>query len=277
MKKRFILPLCLLVILGTAMTATHAEKKEKNRPAQSLEKVFAIEKSSLEGLLVPAAKFGVKHHFLSDYGFILYDNYGMLPTPVAFETSIEEDGYKRRRVVGSVAVENRKIGVMHGKEGDEWFPYFTQVVETLSAKRSCVDFEALYRDFGWIVREILSPTDYEERYAPTVKMLLFAYDDLRQNEELYFWIEQTMKEHWQTTLVYGHVGLPDFYGSFARHLSPETREAIKAYYEENNTEYENEYRPIWSYSFWLRRRQEGKTEEVYRTLCAIRDDFGEYI
>jgi hypothetical protein len=211
MKKRFTILsilLCILMISGAAMTATHAAKKKKIRHKQTPEQLFSLKKSDLDGLLIPAAEYGVEYGFLADYGFILYNN-GGIPTPVVFETYIDEDGYDREAVVGQVPVEERKIDTRYLYEEDERLSDLTRVVETLSAHRAQIDFEALYRDFGWILRKALSRADYEKRYAPTVEMLLAVYDDLRANAELYGVTEAVMQAHWEQTLDNSYVGLPD--------------------------------------------------------------------
>lgn len=220
--------------------------------------------------LEAAALYGYNHYFLDNYNFILYFNNSLLPVSV----KINDNNSNGASVIESqIPLKDRKIdtGNMSNDEGKADFIY---VIEKLSANRLAINFDKLYKQYGWIVRKLVSKTEYQERYSQTVDMLLLVYSDLNANNELYGVVEEVMQKHWEYSQKNPYIGLPDYCGYLKNSISEDMLARLeKLGSRESNTEYENDYTIIWSYSFWLRRLKEGKTDEFYNILRAISSDF----
>lgn len=238
--------------------------------------IFSLPDEDLNVMLENAANYGSKNYFLANYNFILYSIYNkryLFPMPVEIHYDMSDNEYDISFVGGHIPIEDRKIdtaSIEKTAEADD----FIAVVEQLSAKRELINFDKLYQKFGWIVRKVISKATYDKNYAPTVEILLITYADLEENEDLYYDIAHVMDMHWEESLINTHVGLPDFYDYLKPKLSDEALEQLERFFLSSKTDYQNHYMVIWSYSFWLRRRMEGKAEEIYNTLCLINNDYG---
>lgn len=179
-------------------------------------------------------------------------------------------GYDDIDTIVMIPVEERKfinnpfISIVQSGLGQTMYQ---RIIEEVSAKRLRINFYQLYQNNKHILHKALSKEEYTYKYRPMVNVLLRAYSDIKQDSTLLPAIECIMKKH-EEDMLKGNIDqdLNEAYMQIKRLLSEET---LTSYIEPNPISV------VWSYTFWLRRKYEDKTDDIYRTLLAIQSDYEE--
>lgn len=162
---------------------------------------------------------------------------------------------------------------------------YTRIVGLLSQHRKSIDFNALYTNFKPIIHSVIDKETYNEKYADFVERLLIAYEDL-DSDVKYEKVDAVMRAHFARNLSRNVEDkytedlsfYYDYYDDFESIMSKEALAKLKAipYPLKNggdNGSYMFNYATIWTYSFWNRRKMEGKKDEIYQLLKSVRDDY----
>lgn len=177
-------------------------------------------------------------------------------------------GYEDIDTVMMIPIEERRflndpfISIVRPSFGQAMYQ---RMMEIVSAERLKINFYELYQRNKHILHKALSKKQYDERYLPMINILLRAYADLKQDSTLMPTIECVMKEH-EEGMLKGNLDL-DLHSAYEKIKKNLPQSTVEEYIDPNPISV------VWCYSFWLRRMQENKTEDIYRTLQAIQSDY----
>lgn len=174
----------------------------------------------------------------------------------------------------------RHLGLNEYKGTKTKYEDYKTIIELLSQNRKTVNFVEVYNLFKSQIHTIIDKDTYSEKYADLVTRLLIAYEDM-DSEEKYEQVNEIMFTHFKNNHVmneeYSSTDLEWFFHKLERIMSDEAKNKLKnmTYPIEtgDNGSYTLNYGTIWTYSFWNRRKMEGKKEEIYKLLKTIEKDY----
>lgn len=223
---------------------------------------------------IVAAITYAEENYLS-YSFNMF-NGDALPDFVHHGRYVNEDGETKANV-WIVPTTIREYSPSESSESGAGAQPYKTLIEFLSKGRQTIDFHKLYTTYKRLVHQVIPKERYDEEYRYLVENLFAAYQDFERNENLYDEVESIMNHEWQT-----HVSeikeLDPGYGSSTRHgdffpyfeeILPEV--SVKLF--KNKVRNMDESDLVWTYSFWLRRHNEGNTDNIIKTLRSIRHDY----
>lgn len=176
---------------------------------------------------------------------------------------------------------DRYIELDEQRPGDNFY-YYETVVDMLSSRRDYINFYDGYVRFKPIIHTIIDKKKYDEDYALFVEMLLLAYDDLGDDASKYEKVDDFMFAHFVKNNARERgeaeytTDLALLYDNFKGIVSDEALKKINEMpYPKGNhgNQYMRDYSIIWAYSFWNRRKLEGKLEEIHNLLILMKQDY----
>ncbi len=155
---------------------------------------------------------------------------------------------------------------------------YKTLIEFLSKGRQTIDYYALYTMYKPLIRRVITQKQYEERYSYWVKNLIVAYQDFENHEDWYERIESVMNEEWlshvrdvqQLDPGWNSSTWHDDFFSYFEEILPQS--SMKPFMDKKKKI--NTSALVWTYSFWVRRYNEGNTENIIKTLRSIQQDYG---
>lgn len=231
--------------------------------------LFELSEEALLDTLKVAFKRARKYHKIANHSFLYYYSSGGYLSSVYIE-EIENIEYSSYRVAHEVPLEERRF---RGHDSDYTVSAYDVVVKTLSQKRDEINFVEFYDKYKWIIQQIVSKEDYNREYAPSVDILLLAYNELENDPIKRDHVKVTMEQHWMKTLENDNVELSDCYSLLEKYLNESSLEHINKYIKNESNQYTAKAFVVWAYSFWLRRKAEGKDQQVYDVLTKFKADF----
>jgi hypothetical protein len=169
----------------------------------------------------------------------------------------------------------RKFTVKELKLGSS---QYKTLIEFLSKGRESIDYFELYSTYKLLIHKLLPKERYDKfEYPVIVKRLIAAHQDFENDDELYSGVENIMNMEWEAHVdemkklpsgIGSSIWHEDFYYYFEEIL-PDS--SIKVFADEEGKVDKSSL--AWTYSFWLRRHNEGNTDNVIKTLRSIQRDY----
>jgi len=236
--------------------------------------IKSLEEKGLNDSIEAAISYALKSGFIKDNRFYyFFPDTGL---PRATQTSDIEDEEDNERTItiiyGEIPLEKRLMETKYFNNGKGKLAYVS-IVEAFSRDRKTIEFDKLYERYKPIINKLISKDVYNKNYAHIVNQLLLAYTDLNGDIDKYGKVSEIMESHWDGLIENKNRDLDDFYSDLKTIISPDILTKIEANFLSEKTVYSNRAFVVWSYSFWNRRKNEGKVQEIYKALCAIRDNY----
>ncbi len=220
-----------------------------------------------------ALRYAAEDYCIRDHNFTYFYQWG-LPFATRKVARVDAEGVEHgERVIVPVEQRVAKTSWMPWRSGTA---SYIGLLEWLSAHRMDIDFHRFYRRYRPAIRRIITKEIYDRNYSRIVNKLIAAYEDLEADPERYEKVALAMELHWEYTRdLSNHYDLCELYPFFQKNnvVSPEAWKVMEANSNDNETIYSNIHLVVWAYSFWLRRQNEGKKEEIIQILRSVRADY----